>query len=225
MGARRDAANGPPASLDGNDLRTLLRLWDRLHAPGLAPSQRKRELLSGLCGMLRAYAAASEVRLVDPRTGYPEVVSVVRVSAGGKGLPRRARLPWHGAGSSPPPAGLGDVRPLACYLDLQHDPHLMASLTLWRRSGGGSSAARDVAVLDLVHREAHWLYASDRALASPGVRALPPRQRHVLQYLLAGEPESDVATWLGVGVQIVRSDLKAAWASLGAADREALHVL
>ena len=114
MRARSDAGNGPPASLEGNDLRKLLRLWGRLHAPGLAPSQRKRELISGLCDMLRASAGASEVRLVDPRTGYPELVSVVRVSAGDRGLPRRARLPWHGAGSIPLPAGSGGVRALAC---------------------------------------------------------------------------------------------------------------
>jgi hypothetical protein len=44
----------------------------------------------------------------------------------------------------------------------------------------------------------------------------------VLQYRAAGETEADVAKWLGVGVQAVRAEAKAAYGSLGAATREAL---
>jgi hypothetical protein len=106
---------------------------------------------------------------------------------------------------------------------LLRDPLLLASLALARGARGPAFTARDVAILEVVHEECSWLYAGDLPLASRRVRGLPTRARYVLQYLLAGEGEADVARLLGLSPSVVRSEAKAAYGALRAAHRERLR--
>ena len=210
----------PPVTLGGEDVRRLLRLWGSLHAPAAEPAERKRRLILGLCEFKGANAGAAVVTLVDPETGLPQVVSAVRAAANEASV---SQVPWHAASGSEGLLAAPRVgHSIVSSLSLQRRPKLVASLTLLRAGAAGSSNAHAVAVLDLVHGEARSLYSADTRLASPDVRRLPRRQRHVLQYLLAGESESDAARLLGVGVPTVRAEAKAAYSSLGVADREAL---
>jgi hypothetical protein len=219
MGARANGELLPAVTLDGHDVRRLLRAcWDA-HA-ACDPAERKRRLVLGLCDLLGAYAGMTHVALLDPDTGRREVVSVVRAATGKDALPP---APWHDSPGSE--TLLGAPRNghwVQTSVDLQANPTLVASTTLLRREGSAPASAQAVAVLRLAHAESARLYAGDRPLASPRVRGLPGVRRHVLQYLLAGESEADVAAWLGVGVKAVRREAQAAYRELGAADREAL---
>jgi DNA-binding CsgD family transcriptional regulator len=220
MGARAYGNPRPAVTLGGDDVRRLLRVWSRLHAPATEPAERKRRLILGLCDLHRADAGVAVVTLLDPDTGRPEVLSAVGATANNSSP---SPVPWHASTGSegllaPPRGG----HSLASSLDLQNRPPLMASLTLVRGGPGGAATARAVAALDLVHEEARWLYSADTPLGSPRVRGLPERQRHVLQYRVAGETEADTARWLGVGVRTVRAEAKAAYSRLGVGDREAL---
>jgi hypothetical protein len=210
-------------TLDGKDVCALLRLWGHLHEPGVPTAERKRRLIRGLCNLLGARAGTSYVTVLAPDTGRRDVVSVVRATTGGK---EPTPVPWHESPVSPallqPPRGGHWIE---WPLSLQRGPTVVASLALARGAAAAPSAARAVAVLRLVHEESRWLYGADLALASPRVRRLPALRRFVLQYLLAGESEADVARWLGIGLRTVRREAKAAYKVLGAADREAFPAL
>lgn len=219
MGARAYSAQLRAVTLESRDVRRLLRVWGDAHAPS-DPAERKRRLILGLCGLLGAYAGMTDVAVLDPETGKREVVSVVRAALKANGLPA---APWHESpGSAALLAPPRDAHCVQSSLALQGDPALVAGITLLRRNGGAPASAQAVAVLELVQAESGWLYAADRPLASPRVRGLPPVRRHVLQYLLAGESEADVARWLGLTAKAVRREADAAYRDLGAADREAL---
>ena len=223
MGARAYGEHRPTVTLDGDAVRRLLRLWRHLHAPAEEPADRKRRLIIGLCDLLGASGGTCVVTVLNPDSGQRDVVSVVRATTGRKEL---SPVPWH---DSPGSAALLEVprggHLVESSLALQRDPTVVATLMLARGPGGGSFTAQAVAVLRLVHEQCGWLYSCDRGLASPRVRRLPELRRYVLQYLVAGEAEADVADWLGVGVRTVRSEAAAAYKALGVANREALVAL
>jgi hypothetical protein len=229
-----DSGRNRPYAFGEADVRELLRLISSLHGPASSPSERKRRLIEGVCRLVGADAGVCLTIRVDPDTADREVVSVVRAGA----TPHRARLakpPGRAARAGRTGAGAGpawhhspDGESLLRASGIAQQvvwgpvpvgpPGLGASLVVGRHGGGNRRAPfgpRDHAIVRVAHAESAWLYAADAALASPGVLALPPRRRHVLQYLLAGENEADVAGWLGMRVEEVRSEARAASRILG----------
>jgi hypothetical protein len=229
--AKGDPANTgrrPSFALEGQRMRALLRLCHRLHAPASGPAEAKRRLISGLCDFLGADSGVCVVSTLDEETARREVVSVVRSAGGPSPTGGTARLPpvrWHDSPANgvllrPGRAAHTAGRAIESTVRLLHEPPLHASLALARGARGPAFTAQDVAVLEVVHEECSWLYAADLPLASRRVRGLPARARYVLQYLLAGEGEADVARLLGLSPGVVRSEGKAAYGALRAAHRE-----
>ena len=234
-GERANTGRRPSFALEGQRVRALLRLCNRLHAPAPGASEPKRRLISGLCDFLGADTGACVVTALDAETARREVVSVVR-STGAQGPSRAAaRLPavrWHDSpangallrpGRAGHSAGHTAGHTIESTVPLLRDPPFLASLALARGAKGPAFTAQDVAVLEVVHEECSWLYAGDLPLASRRIRGLPTRARYVLQYLLAGEGEADVARLLGLSLGAVRSEAKAAYGALRAAHRERLR--
>jgi hypothetical protein len=225
----------PSGALDADDVQALLRLSHALHAPPADPAVRTRRLIRGLCGLLDADRGISVVTRFDSVTASRTVMSVVQAAAGTdpaahtrrRGSARGQAGAWHHSPSTDAlVAETGIVRDIESVIPLPQQ-HAFAHLTVGRLPVAGrvkpaAFTAREHAILELVHRESPWLYTPCLPLASSAVLNLLPRRRHVLQYLMAGESDGDVARWLGIPLREVHAEAKAAYRDLGADSREQL---
>jgi DNA-binding CsgD family transcriptional regulator len=81
----------------------------------------------------------------------------------------------------------------------------------------------DCRLLELLHEEARWIYLSDVTLTATGeLRALSPRQKLTLQYLLAGLSEKQIAARTRLSRNTVHHYVKAIYRHLGVTSRSEL---
>ena len=228
------------------DLRALLRLSHVLHtsADGAA---RKKILLAQLGELLGASCAVSVVTLVALPSRHYTPVSVVRHGQTRPDLPdermllrclraadtsaRRAQragpdrssTPWrtldslsrrlhafrlhHCLWCEPPDC---EIRIVAC-LCFERAPESRRRFT-----------ARERTLLHIAHSEQSWIYESDLLLATRGGMAVSPRQRQVLDYLLAGHSEKQIAEKLRLSRNTVHHHVKALHRHFGVSSRSEL---
>jgi DNA-binding CsgD family transcriptional regulator len=228
------------------DLRALLRLSHVLHtsADGAA---RKKILLAQLGELLGASCALSVVTLVALPSRRPTPISVIRHgnsrpdatdermllrclraadtsarAARRAGVDRSASL-WRHVDSlyrrshafrlhhclwcEPPDC---EVRIVAC-LCFERPPEQRRSFT-----------ARERTLLHIAHSEQSWIYQGDLLLATRGGMAVSPRQRQVLDYLLAGHSEKQIAEKLRLSPNTVHHHVKALHRHFGVSTRSEL---
>ena len=219
-------ANRPargPRGLDLEDVRQMLRLCRALHEAGADPAGRKRLLLEGVCRLLGAERAACVVTHMDPTTGRPTVVSSVatgpaRSDAGG--AERQAAPETQAAGRDVAGTPEDSEHRIDSLLPLR-GLRVVARLAVGGRPGGAGRpfTPRHRAILELLHAESAWVYAPDLLLLTPEALTLSPRQRQVLQHLLAGENEQQVAAALRQSPNTVHHHVKALYRHFGVRSR------
>jgi len=235
-------ARGPTSA----DLRALLRLSHALHI-STDGSARKQLLLSQLMELVGAACAVSVVTQVDLNTRRHTPISVTRHGQGGLSHPnerlllrclrtadrasqtaRRSRdddtgIVWRHAGWLP-------VRARSTHLVhcLWCEPpdcqtRIVACLCVERAPGVRRPfPARERALLDIAHSEASWIYQGDVLLATRGGMSVSPRQRQVLDYLLTGHGEKQIADKLRLSPNTVHHHVKALHRHFGVSSRSEL---
>ena len=235
-------ARGPTSA----DLRALLRLSHALHI-STDGSARKELLVSQLAQLVRAGCAVSVVTQVDLRSGRQTPVSIVRHGQGRLQYPnerlfsrclravdrswataRRVRddqtgIVWRHAGWIPARAAATHLvhclwcdppdcqaRIVTC-LCVERAPDVRQPFT-----------GRERALLHIAHTEASWIYQGDVLLATRGGMSVSPRQRQVLDYLLAGHGEKQIADKLRLSPNTVHHHIKALHRHFGVSTRSEL---
>ena len=226
------------------NLRALLRLSHALHTCADV-AERKKILLCQLCEILEASCATSVVTQVDVPSRRHTPIAVIRhghlnpfdermllrclraadASAGAArrstqsgptaswrpvdSLARRSpayRL-HHCLWCEPPEC---QVRIVAC-LCLERPPETRRPFT-----------ARDRMLLHIAHSEQSWIYQGDVVLATRGGTAVSPRQRQVLECLLVGHSEKQIAEKLSLSPNTVHHHIKALHRHFGVSSRSEL---
>ena len=221
-----------------SEFRLVLRLGEAVRsAPDNVT--RKRSLLLGLCDLLDASTGLCVMTHLDRRSRRRTVLSVVATKAGDPDATKISDLnateiefATEGDAEAPPLAK--PRRPVAdpevaagansnglrfwqsksyckgpCLYSLLHvgETGLTASIRIC--SDRKRYSARQRAIVDLIHLELGWIYRADLPLASPEALALSPRQRDVLELLLSGDSEKQIAGKLNVSHNTVHHHVKA----------------
>lgn len=235
-------AGGPTPA----DLRALLRLSHALHISADA-SARKEFLLSQLARLVGAGCALSMVLQVELPTRRHTPVSVVRHGQGRLRHPDERlllqciRAADHAARATKPArgeqsarawnrAGWVPARPRSPHLThcLWCEPpecgaRMVACLSVERPfEDRRPFDARERMLLDITHFEASWIYQGDVLLATRGGMSVSPRQRQVLDYLLAGHSEKQIADMLRLSPNTVHHHVKALHKHFGVSSRSEL---
>lgn len=228
------------------NLRALLRLSHALHtcADGAA---RKKILLCRLCEILEASCAASVVTLVDLPSRQHTPIAVTRHGEGRLNAPdermilrclRAADLSAGAVRRSAPDSSSGSWRHVDTVgrqsrsYRLHHclwcEPpecqvRIVACLCVERPPETGRPfAARHRMLLQIAHSEQSWIYQGDVLLATRGGMTVSPRQREVLDHLLAGHSEKQIAEKLGLSPNTVHHHIKALHRHFGVSSRSEL---
>lgn len=235
-------AKGPTSA----DLRALLRLSHALHI-STDGSARKELLVTQLAQLVGAGCAVSAVVQVDARSRRQTPISIVRHGQGRFQNPnervfsrclravdrasdnlRRSRdehagIVWRHAGWIP-------ARAVATHLVhcLWCDPpdcqaRIVACLCVERAPDVRHPfTTRERTLLHIAHCEASWIYQGDVLLATRGGMSVSPRQRQVLDYLLAGHAEKQIADKLRLSPNTVHHHIKALHRHFGVSSRSEL---
>jgi DNA-binding CsgD family transcriptional regulator len=221
-----------PTTISAAHVAALLRLVNRLHGAAFAgPVERKQRLLTGLGKLVNADAAACAVFARPARSRRGHVNGATFLSRSYRG-PSGTELVLTNTliaaldDGSPPSDGatVAAAASLVSVVPLGRRG-AMAALALARSPRGARATPftrDDHLLVDLAHRELKWVYAPDLPLASPDVRALPPRPRQTLQYLLDGCSEKQIAVALGLSVNTVHHYVKHLYRHFGVSSRSQL---
>ena len=231
-----------------NDVQTLLRLADSLHAVS-NPIARKRMMLAGLCRLTGADSGALVVTTGSIRPSQRRLISAVTYRKGAPGEIEES-LPLHGnstltrsangdfttlPGPELGPSGSGDESFLAwlanakmnapsvmCSSRLSFAPGV-ATVYLFRQSGKRRSfTARHHFLVDLFHKNTCWLYEPDVVLLSSDARDITPREHQTLEFLLNGLSEKQIAGRMGLSHNTVHHYVKALHRHFGVSSRSEL---
>jgi DNA-binding NarL/FixJ family response regulator len=101
-------------------------------------------------------------------------------------------------------------------------PARMIVLCLFREKDDKPFAERECQLVDLCLSQMAWPYQPDDAPADPRVAALQPRLRKVMQHLLEGDAEKQVAAKLGLSKHTVHEYVKMIYQQLGVSSRSEL---
>jgi DNA-binding CsgD family transcriptional regulator len=234
-----EASGKPSAAIDATTVADLLRLTNRLHKSSDGPPQRKRLLLEGLSTVIRADAGVCVVAHLDGDKP-PHIVS--RATTGRTPRASSAKRPRPSASGDHPllhallpalaaPADSGDSTASVTFADPRmllstvrlSNRHLVAGLSLARfgRRHHPFSPA-DQIVLQLFHAEMRWVYDLDLPLASPDVLSLSRRPREILQYLLGGHGEKQIAAALNRSPNTIHHHVKQLYRHFNVSSRSEL---
>ncbi len=217
------------------DARNMLRLSNSLHRSPGDPVMRKRILLQGIARLVEAHGALSVVTTCDRLTARQTVISVVRtdppdapvspsdppdVRAVPLRLKRGGRIAQLAAPDSAwPPRALPVLRLL--HRPARHaggrDPHRLspgrrcAPVLAARTRDRQRRACRDGLGL--------WAGPVDDV---PEALALPPRKRETLQYLLAGDRETQIAAKVEMSRATIHNHVKSLYRHFNVATRNEL---
>ena len=212
-------------------MRQAVRMVRAMHRIQGEPLMRKRTMLQGLCQLAGAERAMSVVTEIHPETGRASAVSAVsytskeateeagatrstRSTVGGaaaRGRGRRAEAPSHVAGAAEGPC-------MDLFLSLS-GVRLVACLTICRRADGPRFSPLDRSIVEAVHDECRWVYEHDELVAGETLAALDPRERLVLQGLVSGLGEKQIAVQWSLNVHMVHQHIKAIYRRFGVRSR------
>lgn len=243
----RGAASGDGSSLSDAviELRRaaeMVRLANRLHALPQDPAARKRELLDGMIRLVDAHAGTCVVALPTADES-PVVLASAHSGAAAPRKRRGANVDGHDhphvkellrrafpRGGRNAGMARSHVDGASLYSTVRLDAKgTAAAISLVRGRSDGNAGGDgqpfdpvDQAVVDLVHVEMQWVYALDLPLASPEILPLSPRTKEILQLLLAGNSEKQVAHHLGLSLNTVHHYVKQLYRHFGVSTRSEL---
>jgi DNA-binding NarL/FixJ family response regulator len=101
--------------------------------------------------------------------------------------------------------------------------HVVATLSVYRqRSGSRPFSQRQREIVNAMHAEMAWVYGHDMLMTSPEALALPPRKRETLQYLLAGDAETQIAAKVEMSRATVHNYVRSLYRHFNVASRREL---
>jgi len=216
----------------------MLHLSNALHLSPANPVTRKKILLDGICRLVDADGGLSAVSTCDRLTARQSLISVVRMGpsdAPAADLPadqslahettlptkkggRIAQISATETGSCPP----GPCQCCDSFLDLL-GMQVVATLTVYRQQPDARPfSQREREIVNAMHAEMAWVYGHDLLMASPEALALPPRKRETLQYLLAGDRETQIAAKVEMSRTTVHNHVKSLYRHFNVASRREL---
>jgi DNA-binding CsgD family transcriptional regulator len=223
----------------------MLRLSNSLHRSPANPVTRKKTLLEGICRIVHAEGGVSAVTTCDRVTARKTVISIVRTGPfdGLRTGPSDAPNPDFAAdqaiadetptrtrkggritqlseddASCPP----GPCQCCDSFIDLL-GMQVVATLTVYRQQADASPfSQREREIVNAMHAEMAWVYGHDLLMTSPEALALPPRKRETLQYLLAGDRETQIAAKVEVSRTTIHNHVKSLYRHFNVASRREL---
>lgn len=98
-------------------------------------------------------------------------------------------------------------------------PDRLICVALMRASGADAFTARDTHLVDMALSQMSWPFQPEETPADPRLAALQPRLRKVMQHLLQGDSEKQVASKLGLSKHTVHEYVKMLYQQLGVNSR------
>jgi DNA-binding CsgD family transcriptional regulator len=222
----------------------MLRLSNSLHKSPANPVTRKKILLDGICQIVQADGGVASVTTCDRVTARKTVISVVRTGPSERTVPsdppaadfsadpsaahesplrtrkggRMTQLSAAETDSCPP----GPRQCCDSFIDLL-GMQVVAILTIYRQQADARPfSQREREIVNAVHAEMAWVYAHDLLMTSPEALALPPRKRETLQYLLAGDRETQIAAKVEMSRTTIHNHVKSLYRHFNVASRREL---
>jgi len=228
------------------DARDMLRLSNTLHRSPANPGTRKKILLDGICRLVDADGGFSVVTTCDPLTARKTVISTVRTGPDRSDAPASSSPVERGPAEQETIAPAETVRPRrggriahippaepcsrpeddcqCCdsFIDLM-GMQVVATLTVYRQPADGRLfSQREREIVNAMHVEMAWVYGHDLLMTSPEALALPPRKRETLQYLLAGDRETQIAAKVEMSRTTIHNHVKSLYRHFNVASRREL---
>jgi DNA-binding CsgD family transcriptional regulator len=218
------------------DARNMLRLGNSLHRSPGDPVTRKRILLQGIARLVEAHGAISVVTTCDRLTARQTVISVVRTDApdapvspsdppAARTAPLRLKRGGRIAQLAAAESGWRPPEHCQCcdsFIDLL-GMQVVATLTVYRQPADAPPfSQREREIVNAVHAEMAWVYEQDLLMTSPEALALPPRKRETLQYLLAGDRETQIAAKVEMSRATIHNHVKSLYRHFNVATRNEL---
>lgn len=216
------------------DARDMLRLSNSLHRSPANPVTRKKILLDGICRLVEADGGISAVATCDRLTARKTVISVVRTDpdpsdAQDSGMPLARETPQRPRRGgrlaqlvAEPASHPENSQCCDSFIDLL-GMQVVATLTVYRQQPDARPfSQREREIINAMHVEMAWVYGHDLLMTSPEALALPPRKRETLQYLLAGDRETQIAAKVEVSRTTVHNHVKSLYRHFNVASRREL---